>query len=245
LAVNTAMIVVRLAIEVGLAGAVAIVQSSGAQMTATIRQVMTDFQVAVNTGMINARRSITVGIAGMVAAANAGVGPMRAAGANMGQALADGLNSKVGAVQAAANRLAQAAAAATRAAAGIRSPSRVFMNLGDLMGQGLAVGLENSEPHLIKAARSITDTLTSEFAKVDTNLDLDPGLDKWATTLDSGVARSMAETSPAMETVSTGVQSAGPAVGTINVYNPREERASNSIALKMRELAEIGVMGRG
>jgi hypothetical protein len=38
---------------------------------------------------------------------------MRAAGANMGQALADGLNSRVGAVQAAAARLANAAAAAT------------------------------------------------------------------------------------------------------------------------------------
>jgi hypothetical protein len=103
--------------------------------------------------------------------------------------------------------------------------------------------LENSEPHLIRAAKSITDTLSSEFAKVDTNLD--PGLDKWAARLDSGVARSMVETSPPMETVSAGVQSVGPAVGTINVYNPREERASNSIASKMRELAELGVVGRG
>jgi hypothetical protein len=240
--VNTSMINIRRAVEVGLQGVVTIVQQSGQQMQAAMQQAMDAMSQSVTAGMGTVVAAVRTGVDQAVSAANAAVGPMRAAGANMGQALADGLNSKAGAVQEAANRLAQAAAAATRAAAGIRSPSRVFMGLGDLMGQGLAVGLENSEPHLIRAAKSITDTLTSEFAKVDTNLE--PGLDKWAGNLDAGVARSMAETSPAMETVSTGVQQ-GPAVGTINVYNPREERASNSIALKMRELAEIGVMGRG
>jgi hypothetical protein len=169
---------------------------------------------------------------------NSAVGQFRAAGANMGQALADGLNSKVGAVQAAANRLAQAAAAATRAAAGIRSPSRVFMGLGDLMGQGLAIGLADSETHLIKAARELVDGVSAEFSKVDASIT--PDLEQWQK-LDAGVRHSMVDTN-VPETVPA--TSSGPAVGTIVVNNPVAERASNSIAQKMRDLAEVGVLAR-
>jgi len=103
---------------------------------------------------------------------SAAASQFRTAGANMGQALADGLNSKVGAVEAAAARLANAAAAATRAAAAIRSPSRVFTSLGDYMGEGLAIGLEGSESRIIASARSIIDGVAAETRKGLPSLDL-------------------------------------------------------------------------
>jgi hypothetical protein len=176
------------------------------------------------------------GITAALGVCQAAVGQFRAAGANMGQALADGLNSKVGAVQAAASRLAAAAAAATRAAAQIRSPSRVFMGLGDLMGQGLALGLASSEPHLIKAARELVDGVAAEFSHLDA--DITPDLKQWDN-LNAGVQRSVVETNLPAEPAMVGA--GGPVIGQITVNNPVAERASSSIAQKARDLAELGI----
>src|SRR5690606_13387621 len=113
----------------------------------------------IDRGGRDALRNLESAIRSMISALNDAVGDFRKAGANMGQALADGLNSKAKTVEAAARRLANAAAAAVRAAAAIRSPSRVFIELGDQMAAGLAVGLDDGRDEVAKAGGRLVDTL--------------------------------------------------------------------------------------
>jgi hypothetical protein len=68
----------------------------------------------------------------------------RQAGLNAGAALAQGLTSQEGAVAQAAGRLAEAASGSLGQALEIRSPSRVFMDLGAHAGDGFAIGIEGS-----------------------------------------------------------------------------------------------------
>lgn len=187
-AVSVGMAAGNAAIIAGMAAWAATVAASMAQITSAVTvgnaaivasavQAMAALRTAVQAGMTGAVSAVTGGMtlmvsavrggtASAVAAANAGAGQMRAAGSNMGAALAAGLNSQLGAVQAAAARLANAAAAATRAAAAIRSPSRVFTSLGDYMGQGLAAGLEGSEDRIIATATTLVDRIVAETSRL-------------------------------------------------------------------------------
>lgn len=80
-------------------------------------------------------------------------------GAMIGEGLAVGMESKTGRVQAAAGRLASLAAAAVRATAMIKSPSRLFMDIGQYIPLGFAEGIESqlgvvnaAAEHMVSAA---------------------------------------------------------------------------------------------
>lgn len=110
------------AVRSGMSGAAAAARAGGAQISAAVRS-------AINQA---------------VAAARAGAGAMRSAGAMIGAGLAAGMRSQVGAVAAAANALVAQANRAARAAASIHSPSRLFAEIGDYMGQGMALGMNGT-----------------------------------------------------------------------------------------------------
>ena len=80
------------------------------------------------------------------------------AGAMLSAGLAAGMNSKLYQIRSAASQMANAAAKATRAAAVVRSPSRVFMEIGDYMGQGLVIGMENEQRAVYKAGYAMGDS---------------------------------------------------------------------------------------
>lgn len=92
-------------------------------------------------------------------------------GTNSASALASGLQSKASEVNRAATNLAQAAAAATRAAAKIKSPSRVFIQIGEYMGQGLANGLSNMDYVVEHKAAKIAETAVSAMMIVAQTID--------------------------------------------------------------------------
>lgn len=80
-------------------------------------------------------------------------------GAMIGEGLAVGMESKTGRVQAAAGRLASLAAAAVRSTAMIKSPSRLFMDIGQYIPLGFAEGIESqlgvvnaAAEHMVSAA---------------------------------------------------------------------------------------------
>lgn len=79
------------------------------------------------------------------------------AGAYIGIGLANGMASQLGRVQSIAASLANAAARATAAAAEVKSPSRVFMEIGGYMGEGLAIGIEDMSRRVTGAARNLMD----------------------------------------------------------------------------------------
>lgn len=130
-------------------------------LTVSAQAGMANVERSIRDGMGRSTTAVQDGVRAMLAALAGAEGSFRAAGSNMGAALAAGLRSRTGEVRAAAADLANAAAAATRAAAGIRSPSRVFIELGEYLGEGLAVGMQRSEPLVAAAADNLFSHLNS------------------------------------------------------------------------------------
>jgi hypothetical protein len=142
----------------------------------------------------------------------------------------------VGRVQAAANRLAQAAAAATRAAAAIRSPSRVFIELGQMMGAGLAVGMDRSESEVERAARSLTNTVIATASSIEGAF----AGDAWASDFSARVDAELAAHDVGTPSAARGA--VAPVVN-INNYVPDAERGADKASHNMRRLSAMGLFG--
>ena len=80
------------------------------------------------------------------------------AGSYISSGLAAGMSFELSSIRSAASQMAQAAATATRAAALVSSPSRVFMEIGGYMGQGLVIGMENEQRAVYKAGYAMGDS---------------------------------------------------------------------------------------
>ena len=104
------------------------------------------------------------------------------AGRNLGQGFVDGIKNKINDVRSAASTLATIAMAASTTVLGIRSPSREFIKIGEFVGAGFVIGMENSRPAITATvetlfgqplktvatyARSAFDTLTGSIDKLN------------------------------------------------------------------------------
>lgn len=223
-AVRSGMDQIRAAVQAGMQQSAAAVQQGVQQMVS-----------ALQSGMSQAVSVVRSGVSQMVSTLNSARGQFFSAGANMGQALADGLNSKVGAVQAAAARLAAAAAAATRAAAAIRSPSRVFIALGEYMGEGLAIGMNRSETDVERAARSLANTVIGSVSSVQDAL----AGDAWAADFNARVNSELAQYDKPTPEAASGKQ----VVIQTTINNPLPETGSDSVAKTTRRQAAMGMFG--
>lgn len=221
------------AVQSGMDQIRAAVQAGMQQSAAAVQQGVQQMVSALQSGMSQAVSVVRNGVSQMVSILNSARSQFFSAGANMGQALADGLNSKVGAVQAAAARLAAAAAAATRAAAAIRSPSRVFIALGEYMGEGLAIGMNRSETEVERAARNLTSTVIDSVSSVQDAL----AGDAWAADFNARVNSELAQYD------STPTRPAGDKQVVIQttINNPLPETGSDSIAKTNRRQAAMGL----
>jgi hypothetical protein len=106
--------------------------------------------------------------AGMQRAAN-GTGAavadsMYGAGIQSAQGLIKGLQSQEKAIQAQMLKIAKSMQSAIKKALGIRSPSRVFAELGQFVPQGLAQGIQNAAHHATTAARGLASAVTGAGA---------------------------------------------------------------------------------
>lgn len=126
---------------------------------------------AVHSGMNRAAAAARAGgaalsaavrsaVAQAVASGQAAAGTMRSVGVMIGQGLAQGMQSQVGAVSAAANALVAAANKAARAKAQVHSPSKLFAEIGNYMGQGMAIGMNNTSSLLARAGSNMIDSAT-------------------------------------------------------------------------------------
>lgn len=117
---------------------------STAGFVSAMRSGMNSMVAAARSGAARLSPAVHAGVSSAVAAARSGAGAMRAAGSMIGAGLAAGMRSQVGAVAAAANALVAQANRAARAAAKVHSPSRLFAEIGDYMGQGMALGMDGT-----------------------------------------------------------------------------------------------------
>lgn len=93
------------------------------------------------SALVNTIPGIVTGA--MNATANSGGAAAYNAGLSIGAGLANGMAAMQGQVEQAAANLAFAATNAANLALGVASPSRVFMEIGEHVGDGLAIGMRN------------------------------------------------------------------------------------------------------
>ena len=89
------------------------------------------------------------------AAGGRAAGAALAAGINIGQAMAAGILSQIGAVRSAAAALGAAATVSISKSLQISSPSRVFMQLGEYVSEGFALGIRSGIPLAASAASDL------------------------------------------------------------------------------------------
>jgi hypothetical protein len=135
-------------------------------VTLIMVEAMNQMNVALTAGFATAQGTVDAGIAAMVASLQGAVSQFREAGSNMGAALAEGLRSRQGEVEAAAAALANAAAAAVRAAAVIRSPSKVFDHLGQMVGKGFAGGMWRTIGLIKSVSVGMVQAVFGSFSKL-------------------------------------------------------------------------------
>lgn len=129
------------AVRSGMSRAASAARAGGAQISAAVRSALNQ----------------------AIAAARSAAGAMQAAGAMIGQGLANGIRSQVGAVAAAANELVAQANRAARAAAQIHSPSRLFAEVGSFIGQGMAVGMDSTRGLISQSSRAMINSAYPEL----------------------------------------------------------------------------------
>lgn len=118
-------------------------------------QLGTKFKTGLQSGLtqsVSVARSMSRSITSTLKSASSGAYTV---GQMIGNGLANGMASTLGRVSAIATRLAQEAEKATRAAAKVHSPSRVFMAIGNYIGEGFAIGIEQTARMVRKATESI------------------------------------------------------------------------------------------
>lgn len=105
--------------------------------------------------------------ASVMNAAASGIGSLWGRFYNTGKNAADGLAAGIyaglGAARAAADRLMAEAEKAANARAKIKSPSRVFMGIGEYLGEGLAIGMGNTRAEVSRASSDLAGTTFDSF----------------------------------------------------------------------------------
>ncbi len=157
-----------LAMQIATVAKTALMQATMARhftsMTSSARTASNNIVSTLQKGMSDASSAITREAGRWPSLISAAAGPMaaagRAVGAAAGQGVASGLWGAVGSVRAAANAIISEVDRAMRAKARIKSPSRMTMYIGRMMGEGIAVGFDQSATDVVKATNAlIGDTL--------------------------------------------------------------------------------------
>lgn len=201
-----------------------------------------------STAMGQVTSNVVAGVNNTVASVVPLVGRMRDAipanglhsvGTALMHGLQAGINAAAGAVIAAAESAVTRAIAAARAAAQIRSPSRVMATIGELMGEGLALGLDDSSSQIIASARTLVDGILTETGRLEGAF---TGFDDFGGRLDGKIRAAIAD----LDIATSGGAGSGSrdlhfTFGDI-IAQPGEN-ASAATAQKLRTLSEMGAFG--
>ena len=92
----------------------------------------------------------------------------QAAGENISVGLANGINARASEAITAAMQLANSVSSIIASSLMIASPSKVMEEYGGYIGQGLAIGMKDTEPLVAGAAGSMMNGITLAAPKIDT-----------------------------------------------------------------------------
>lgn len=113
------------------------------RLTSTAQNAMNSFNGGLSAGFKNAESIVQSGAMSIVSAMDGVPDRMYSCGYYIGMGLANGMRSTLGEVRSVASQLAAAAEEAVIAKSKIGSPSKVFIKLGEYIGEGFAIGIES------------------------------------------------------------------------------------------------------
>jgi phage-related protein len=116
------------------------------------------------SGGINSAVSFFTSMPGRIVGALSGLaGQLASVGRNLMQGFIDGVSGFAGRMVSAVTAPIKDAIGGAKALLGIASPSRVFRQIGDFVGQGLVIGLEGSTGAVARAAGMMGNAVTGAF----------------------------------------------------------------------------------
>ena len=157
-------------------------RSGGSKFSAAGKQWARNLASGFRSGSAGIASAVRSSISSGVSAARAGASGFRAAGAAMASGMRAGIMSQAASVAAAARAMVANAVSAAKSAAKIHSPSRVFMEMGRYMDEGLAIGLTKYAGIATKEAvavsegtiNAVSNTLRRISDKLMDNVDSQP-----------------------------------------------------------------------
>ena len=151
------------------------ISSFAAKMVVLIMSGMARFVSAISSGGVSAVSAIVAMGGRIVSSVASFVGQMVSAGANLVRGLVNGIRSMAGAAVSAAKGVVSGAIRAAKSLLGIRSPSRVFRDIGQYTSQGLAIGINKDAGKAIdevsKMARGMSEAYAPELNGIGSNID--------------------------------------------------------------------------
>ena len=108
--------------------------------------------------------AVTSGVSGMVSAARSFVGAMVSAGRDLIQGMINGVKAMAGQIASAARSVVSNAVSAAKSALGIHSPSRVFMEIGNYTGEGLAIGIHQMTSNVVGEVENMANQMEKAYA---------------------------------------------------------------------------------
>ena len=159
----------------GAAGQIVTALSAGfAQIPGAAASAFGTLQQTASAGMQGLVQAVTTGceqavttiqaLPGQMAAIGSQLfSAMQAVGAQAGAGLAAGITASTGQAVAAAAAMARAVEAAGKVTLGVRSPSRVFADIGENVGKGFVMGLDNQSGNMVGTIREILNQVKEVF----------------------------------------------------------------------------------
>lgn len=161
------------------AGQIATALGSGlAQVPGVVTRTFNNLAAIATAGMTGLVTAVVQGCAQAVAAIQplprqiAAIGSQlfsaaQSAGAQVGAGMAVGITASTGQAVAAAQAMAAAVTAASQVKLGIKSPSRVFADIGDNVGKGFVMGVEGQSNNMIGSIKEILEAVKEVFGSAN------------------------------------------------------------------------------
>lgn len=153
------------AIEEVMAGLVDIVDEQTDAMNTAVVRMMVGFAATIRENTSSVRTAMRVVVVAVVSEVNSYQSQFQTAGVNAAQGFINGISSKLSSASAAGRSLGLAALNAAKKALDSHSPSREFIYLGENIGEGLAIGVNNSIVPATQATSGMIDEVIAASEK--------------------------------------------------------------------------------
>ena len=139
------------------------ITSWGPMFISQIRTWMTKFADRIKTGTIDALRELAQGVSNMVSAASQFVGNFVGAGKDLIRGMIRGIKSMAGNLVASARGVVSDAISGAKRLLGIKSPSRVFRDIGQDTILGMILGVGDEKRDAVKSITGVASDMSKAF----------------------------------------------------------------------------------